>query len=162
EIESMLDSAAGIQATLDMKLPTGKLNALIKKLFDTRSPKIVGTKRFKVFYAVQIGSRPMRIRFYCNRIERLDPGYRRYLEKAIIHDFRLSGCPVRFDLVGKDRRYEEGEGEVAPRHNDKIQQKSRLKKMGPDAAKLDTKHPERRKKIVQKKAPHNKREARKR
>ena len=162
EIESMLDSAAGMQATLDMKLPTGKLNALIQKLFDTRSPKIVGTKRFKVFYAVQIGSRPMRIRFYCNRIERLEPGYRRYLEKAIIHEFRLSGCPVRFDLVGKDRRYEEGEGEVAPRHNDRIQQKSRLKKMGPDAAKLDTKHPERRKKIVQKKAAHNKRGVRKR
>jgi len=162
EIESMLDRAASMQATLDIKLPTGKLNALIHKLFDTRSPKIVGTKRFKVFYAVQIGSRPMRIRFYCNRIERLDPSYRRYLEKAIIHDFRLSGCPVRFDLVGKDRRYEEGEGEIAPRHNDRIQQKSRLKKMGPNAAKLDMKHPERRKNIVQKKAAHNKRGARKR
>ena len=162
EIESMLDSAAGMQATLDMKLPTGKLNALIQKLFDARSPKIVGTKRFKVFYAVQTGSRPLRIRFFCNRIERLDPGYRRYLEKAIIHEFRLSGCPVRFDLVGKDRRYEEGEGEVVPRHNDRIQQKSRLKKMGPDAAKLDTKHPERRKRIVQKKAAHNKGGAKKR
>jgi len=157
EIESMLETAASVQATLDMKLPTGRLNNLIEKLFEARAPKVVGTKRFKVFYAVQTGSRPLRIRFFCNRVERLDPGYRRYLEKAIIHEFRLGGCPVRFDLVGKERRYEAGEGEFAPRHSDTLQNKARVKKMGPDAAKLDTKHPERRKKIVQQRAAHNKR-----
>ena len=156
KIESMLNAAASIQATLDMKLPTGKLNNLIEKLFEARAPKIVGTKRFKVFYAVQTGSRPLRIRFFCNRVERLDPGYRRYLEKAIIHEFRLSGCPVRFDLVGKARRYEEGEGENVPRQSDTIQNKARIRKMGPDAAKMNTKHPERRKRITQVKAAHNK------
>jgi hypothetical protein len=78
------------------------------------------------------------------------------LEKAIIHEFRLSGCPVRFDLVGKERRYEEGEGEHAPRLSDTIQNKARIKKMGPDAPKIDTKHPERRKRITQVKAAHNK------
>ncbi|MEE2988385.1 MAG: ribosome biogenesis GTPase Der [Verrucomicrobiota bacterium] len=156
EIESMLKAAASIQATLDMKLPTGKLNNLIEKLFEARAPKIVGTKRFKVFYVVQTGSRPLRIRFFCNRVERLDPSYRRYLEKAIIHEFRLSGCPVRFDLVGKARRYEEGEGENVPRQSDTIQNKARIRKMGPDAAKMDTKHPERRKRITQVKAAHNK------
>jgi GTP-binding protein len=131
---------------------------LIESLFEARSPKVVGTKRFKVFYAVQTGSRPMRIRFFCNRIERLDPAYRRYLEKAIIHEFRLSGCPVRFDLVGKERRYEDEEGaaEHAPRQSDTIQNKARIRKMGPDAAKIDTKHPERRKRITQVKAAHNK------
>jgi len=154
KIESMLETAASIEATLDMKLPTGRLNSLIEKLFEARSPKIVGTKRFKVFYAVQTGSRPMRIRFFCNRIERLDPSYRRYLEKAIIHEFRLNGCPVRFDLVGKEKRYEEG-AVNAPRQSDTIQNKARVRKMGEDAAKLDTKHPERRKKILQKKAAHN-------
>lgn len=153
-IESMLEAAVSIEATLDMKLPTGRLNNLVEKLFEARSPKVVGTKRFKVFYAVQTGFRPMRIRFFCNRIERLDPSYRRYLEKAIIHEFRLSGCPVRFDLVGKEKRYEEG-GANAPRQNDTIQNKARIRKMGENAAELDTKHPERRAKIVQKKASHN-------
>jgi hypothetical protein len=60
------------------------------------------------------------------------------------------------DLVGKARRYEEGEGENVPRQSDTIQNKARIKKMGPDAAKLDTKHPERRKRITQVKAAHNK------
>jgi GTP-binding protein len=156
----MLDAAASVRATLDLKLPTGRLNNLIQKLFLERAPKIVGTKRFKVFYAVQTGTRPLRIRFYCNRIERLDPGYRRYLEKAIIHEFQLGGCPVRFDLVGKDRRYEAGEGEHAPRLSDRAQAKARERKMGPGAASADRKHPERRKKIVQAPAAHNRRPGR--
>lgn len=158
KIESMLEKAASIEATLDMKLPTGRLNHLIQNLFEERSPKIVGTKRFKVFYAVQTGSRPIRIRFFCNRKERLDPAYRRYLEKALIHEFRLSGCPVRFELEGKAKRYSEGEEEegiVAPRQSDTIQRKARVRKMGENAAEMDRKHPERRKKITQKKAAHN-------
>jgi GTP-binding protein len=155
QIESMLEAAASIEATLDTKLPTGRLNSTIENLFEARSPKIVGIKRFKVFYAVQTGTRPLRIRFFCNRVERLDPSYRRYLEKAIIHEFKLSGCPVRFDLVGKEKRYEEGGDNAGPRQSDTIQNKARVRKMGEDANKLDTKHPERRAKIVQKKAAHN-------
>lgn len=157
-IESMLETAAAVSATLDMKIPTGKLNALIQSLFEARSPKIVGTKRFKVFYAVQTGSRPMQIRLFCNRIERLDPAYRRYLERAIIHEFRLSGCPVRFDLVGKERRYQEGETSMdyVPRQSDKQQHEARLRKMGENAVEINRKHPEKRPKIVQEKAAHNK------
>lgn len=157
-IESMLEAAAAVAATLDMKIPTGKLNALTQSLFEARSPKLVGTKRFKVFYAVQIGSRPMQIRLFCNRVERLDPGYRRYLERAIIHEFRLSGCPVRFDLVGKERRYQEGETGIdyVPRQTDEQQHKSRIRKMGENAAEINRKHPERRPRIVQEKAAHNK------
>ena len=154
-IESILETAATVEATLGLKLPTGPLNRVISRLFSERAPKLSGAKRFKVFYAVQVDSRPLKIRFYCNRIERLDPGYRRYLEKALIHEFRLNGCQVRFDLIGKDKRYEVGESEVAPRQSDTIQNRNRVRKMGKNAAKLDRKHPEQRKKITQKKAAHN-------
>ena len=156
-IESMLEAAAAVSATLDMKIPTGKLNGLIQSLFEARAPKLVGIKRFKVFYAVQIGSRPMQIRLFCNRIERLDPAYRRYLERAIIHEFHLSGCPVRFDLVGKERRYQEGETsmEYVPRQSDEQQREARIRKMGENAVELDRKHPEKRPKIIQEKAAHN-------
>ena len=154
QIESLLETAASVQATLDLKLPTGRLNNLVQRLFEERSPKLIGTKRFKVFYVVQVGSRPLKLRFYCNRVERLDPGYRRYLEKAIIHEFQLGGCPVRFDLVGKERRYEEGEGDSpAPRLSRETQDAIRKRKQGDKA--FEKKHPERRKAIAQQKAAHN-------
>ena len=157
-VESMLEAAASVSATLGIKIPTGKLNALIQSLFEARAPKLVGVKRFKVFYAVQVGSRPLQIRLFCNRVERLDPAYRRYLERALIHEFRLSGCPVRFDLVGKEKRYQEGETGIdyVPRQSDQQQRDARIRKMGENAAEIDRKHPERRPKITQKKAAHNK------
>ncbi|WP_269526841.1 ribosome biogenesis GTPase Der [Coraliomargarita parva] len=155
KVESLLERAASIEATLDMKLSTGRLNRVIQDMFEARSPKLVGTKRFKVFYAVQTGSRPLSIRLFCNRKERLDPTYRRYLEKGLIHEFRLGGCPVRFDLEGKARRYAEDEGETpAPRLSRQTQDKIREKKQGDKA--FEKKHPERRKAITQKKAAHNK------
>jgi len=154
KVESLLEHAAAAQATLDLKLPTGRLNRVIHDMFEARAPKLVGVKRFKVFYAVQTGSRPLRIRLFCNRVERLDPTYRRYLEKGIIHEFNLRGCPVRFDLVGKDKRYTEGEGETpAPRQSKARQDRARQKKQG-DAARVSA-HPERRKPLARKKAAHN-------
>lgn len=152
-VESILEAAAGIHASLDLKLPTGRLNRLIQDMLEARAPKIVGIKRFKIFYAVQTGSRPLRIRMFCNRVERLDPTYRRYLEKGLIHEFSLKGCPVRFDLEGKEKRYEAGEGELAPRESREMQDRHRLNKKG-DAA-FEKKHPERRKKIQQARAAHN-------
>ena len=92
---------------------------------------------------------PFESAFFCNRIERLDPSYRRYLEKAILHEFELRGCTVRFDLIGKERRYEESLS-GAPRQSDSEQAQARVRKMGDRAREMDTKHPERRAKIVQK------------
>jgi len=158
KVESILEAAASTEASLDMKLPTGRLNRVVQDLFDARAPKIVGIKRFKVFYAVQTGTRPLRLRFYCNRKERLDPTYRRYLEKGLIHEFQLRGCPVRFDLVGKDKRYEDSEGEGAPRESRETQDKRRVVKQGDKA--FEKKHPERRKRITQAKAAHNKQKKR--
>ena len=152
KVESLLEAAASVEPTLDLKLPTGRLNRVIESLFEARSPKLVGVKRFKVFYSVQTGNRPMRIRLFCNRVERLDPTYRRYLEKGLIHEFQLGGCPVWFDLVGKDKRYSDEEGEGIRQTKD-IQDKARLRKKGDKA--FEKKHPERRKKINQKKASHN-------
>ncbi len=154
KVESLLEAAASIEASLDLQLSTGRLNRVVHEMLEARAPKIVGIKRFKVFYAVQTGVRPLRIRFFCNRMERLDPTYRRYLEKGLIHEFQLKGCPIRFDLVGKEKRYEEGEGEAAPRQSREVQNKHRIKKQGDKA--FEKKHPERRAKITQAKASHNK------
>lgn len=154
KVESILETGTSVQAGLDLKLPTGRLNRVVQDMFETRAPKIVGIKRFKVFYAVQTGSRPLRIRFYCNRVERMDPTYRRYLEKGLVHEFTLRGCPVRFDMVGKDKRYEAEEGDNAPRQSREVQDQHRKRKQGDKA--FEKKHPERRARVTQHKAAHNK------
>ena len=97
---------------------------------------------------MQTGSRPLRIRLFCNRVERLDPTYRRYLEKGLIHEFKLEGCPIWFDLVGKDRRYSEEDGEGI-RQSKEIQDKARIRKQGDKA--FEKKHPKEGQKFLRKK-----------
>ena len=103
EVTRMLNAAVKINRLLDTKIPTGRLNARIAYLTERTPPPAVGGKRFKVYYATQTGNRPFRIRIFCNREEKLTEQYRRYLEAGIVEEFGLGGCPVHFDLVGKEK-----------------------------------------------------------
>ncbi|QYY34716.1 ribosome biogenesis GTPase Der [Ruficoccus sp. ZRK36] len=100
-VGDILKQAAVVHKTLARDLPTGPMNRLLKELFERRAPRLVGGKRFKIYYAVQTGHRPFRIRLFCNSEERFDDNYRRYLESSFQKEFQLSGCPIRFELVGK-------------------------------------------------------------
>jgi GTP-binding protein len=104
-INNLLAAIIGVHKILDRRLPTPKLNKLLGELVEKRPPSKVSGKRFKIFYAVQTGNRPYRLKLFCNRAERLQEPYRRYLEKNLLKDLDLHACPFRFDLVGKEERY---------------------------------------------------------
>src|SRR5581483_4573439 len=82
---------------------TAKLNESLGFLTERTPPPAVGGRRFRVYYATQTGNRPFRIRLFCNREEKLTESYRRYLEAGLVKDFDLHGCPMYFELVGKER-----------------------------------------------------------
>ena len=106
-IEAFLNIARDLNARMDKSISTSTLNKLIGEMWEHRPPAKVGGKRFKVFYAVQVETRPFRIKLFCNREEKLNDQYRRYLEKGIQKRFGLSGCPLKFSLAGKEARYKE-------------------------------------------------------
>ncbi len=106
-IDEILRRGKAVFDRMHKKLPTGRVNRLIAELMEKQKPHIVHGKRFKIYYAVQIGNNPFRIRIYCNQEMRLEDSYKRYLEAGFNEAFQLDGCPVKFDLVGKkpsDRR----------------------------------------------------------
>jgi ribosome-associated GTPase EngA len=103
EIDRMLNAAVKLNRQLDAKLPTAKLNQVLQYLTERTPPPAVGGKRFRAYYATQTGNRPFRIKIFCNREEKLTEQYRRYLEAGIVDAFDLAGCPVYFDLVGKEK-----------------------------------------------------------
>jgi len=43
---------------------------------------------------------------YCNRAEKLDDGYARSLASNLQTTFKLRGCPMKFELIGKPPRSE--------------------------------------------------------
>lgn len=106
-MQAMLRLARELDARLDTVMPTGQLNQVIGKLTQRRPPPRVDKRRFKIFYAVQTGHRPFRIRLFCNQPHRLPESYRRYLESGLVEAFGVDGCPIVFDLVGKDKRYQD-------------------------------------------------------
>ncbi len=106
EIDRMLNAAVKIHRTLDKKLPTARLNQVLGFLAERTPPPAIGGKRFRIYYATQVTNRPFRIRLFCNREEKLSESYRRYLEAGLVEEFDLAGCPIYFDLVGKERHAE--------------------------------------------------------
>jgi GTP-binding protein len=103
EVDRMLNAAVKLNRMLEIKLSTAKLNQVIGHLAERTPPPAVGGRRFRVYYATQTGSRPFRIKLFCNREEKLTEQYRRYLEAGLVREFGLNGCPIYFDLVGKER-----------------------------------------------------------
>jgi len=108
EIDRMLNAAVKLNRTLDRKLPTAKLNQLLGHLTERTPPPSIGGRRFRIYYATQTGNRPFRIRVFCNREEKLTDSYSRYLEAGVSREFKLDGCPVNFELVGKERHRDRG------------------------------------------------------
>lgn len=106
EIDRMLNAAVKIDRLLDKKIPTGRLNRLLMELAERTPAPSVGGKRFRIYYATQTGTRPFRFKIFCNREEKLTEQYRRYLEAGVVKEFGLDGCPMYFDLVGKEKHDE--------------------------------------------------------
>lgn len=105
----ILQEASRLHDRLDQKLSTAKINQALHDLIERNPPRLIASKRFKVYYAVQVSNHPLRIRMYCNSTERLEDGYRRYLESGLESVFDLRGCPIRIDLHGKKRYVERTE-----------------------------------------------------
>ena len=124
DIERMLKSARGLDERLNRKIPTAKLNAAIIELADRTPPPSIGGQRFRIYYATQTGSRPFRMKVFCNQERVLTESYRRYLEAGLVKEFGLDGCPIHFDLIGKKKQsiaerlagksQRQGAGEPAP------------------------------------------------
>lgn len=105
-IEKIVLTARTLSERSNTQIPTGKLNRLISELVEARKPSQFGTKAFKVYYAVQTGVAPIKIRLYGNRHGKLEDAYLRYLQNNFQKHLDLGGCPVRFELVGKPKREE--------------------------------------------------------
>jgi GTPase len=89
------------------KIGTGELNRVLKEAADRQPPAYKGTRRFKIYYATQLGApdkRPFgRIEFllFVNDPRKLSDSYTSYLSSQIRKHREYPGLPVLFKLRGK-------------------------------------------------------------
>lgn len=100
-IDRILRSAQECHQRLSKQLPTGPLNRCLHKCIDRHTPHYVGNRRFKLYYAVHTSVKPYTIRVFCNDTKLLEHTYERYLAQHLRTEFNLQGCPIVFDLVGR-------------------------------------------------------------
>lgn len=104
DVPLLLKEAQHVQKRLYQVLPTSEINRVIAELIEAQKPKVVHGKRFKIYYCVQVSSNPYRIKIFCNQTSRLEDGYKRYLMNGFNNAFKLDGCPIEFEFIGKKKR----------------------------------------------------------
>jgi len=76
------------------RIPTSKLNELIRKATIRHQLPADKTKRVKIYFATQYDTKPPKIALVMNRPKALHFSYKRYLTNKLRETFELDGTPV--------------------------------------------------------------------
>lgn len=96
-----IETIDAVAACNDARLGTGVLNRVIQQACERKQPPIIGAKRLKIYYAVQIGRRPATIALFMNSPRRLPQAYESYLANVLRRAFGLEGTPIAFKAKEK-------------------------------------------------------------
>lgn len=93
-VKKCLRTIDQVAANIDLTITTGMLNRVLQKATLRIAAPSMGSRRFKMYYATQIGTRPIRINIFANEPRLLAPSYRLYLLNQIRAAYGLEGAPV--------------------------------------------------------------------
>jgi GTP-binding protein len=85
------------------KVPTGKLNRVLRDILDERPPPANPLGGLKIFYATQRASAPPTFLLFANRPQNLHFSYERHLKTELRNRLKLVGTPVRLELRSRER-----------------------------------------------------------
>ena len=93
-MRKMVDAIDEIARNVSTSLTTGVLNRVLQKAFERTSPHMVKGRRLKMYYATQVGTRPIRIKIFVNSPSLLPDPYEKYLKRCLRETFGLEGAPL--------------------------------------------------------------------
>jgi GTP-binding protein len=130
-IYDLLASAAHGAECAYVEMQTSRLTQVLKDATEAHPPPVVRGRRIKLSYAHQGGRNPPVIVVHGNQTARLPDSYRRYLISIFRKAFRLSGTPMRLQLVTGSNPYEGKRNRLTPRQmrsRDRIRGRGRKKR----------------------------------
>jgi len=93
-IRNTIDAIDRVSAMVRLQCTTGLLNRVLHDAFERVQPAISGGRRFKMYYATQVGTRPVRIRMFVNNPTLIQGTYEHYLQRCLREAFGLEGAPI--------------------------------------------------------------------
>jgi len=102
-VRKSIEVIDAVAANIRVELPTGMLNRTIKEAMARVNAPRRGGKGLKVYYAVQVGKSPVRIRLFVNSTKLMVKQYKDFLLRSLRERFGLEGAPVLLLLKERAR-----------------------------------------------------------
>ena len=100
-VTKVLDTAIKVAEMRKQRIPTSRLNEVMRDAIDRHQPPVYRNQFVKIKYVTQVRSNPPVFAFFCNQPKGVKEGYRRYLENQIREHFDFEGVPLT--LVFKEK-----------------------------------------------------------
>jgi GTP-binding protein len=106
-IDAILDTALEIAQVREQRVPTARLNELIREAVLRHPPAAIKGRQLKIYYVTQPETNPPTFIFFVNDAELVHFGYERYLENQLRQEFAFPGTAIR--LIFRTRQSGERE-----------------------------------------------------
>jgi GTP-binding protein len=97
-VGQVLPTALRVQEQRIIRIPTGKINRLIRDAMQAHAPPSKAGKRLRIFYASQVGTDPPTFLLHVNDPKLVHFSYSRYLENQIRASYSFEGSPIRLSF----------------------------------------------------------------
>jgi GTP-binding protein len=104
-VDKVLPLADFIAEQHSRRIPTARLNEVLKEALEHNPPPTDKGRRLKLLYITQVGVKPPKIVIFANEPELIHFSYRRYIENKLRESFGFAGTPLV--LIWRKREKEE-------------------------------------------------------
>jgi GTP-binding protein len=101
-LEKIMPLVKEVHAHRHQRIGTGALNKFVESCLQKYHPPLITGKRLRIYYLTQVESNPPRFVLFVNKPDLLTDTYKKYLINQLREAFPFSGCPIQFDLRGKE------------------------------------------------------------
>lgn len=104
---SLMPMVGEVAANLERRIPTPRLNAIVRDAVLAHPAPIASGKPLRVFYCSQPGTHPPLFVFHCNDPDLVTASYRRFLENTLRAHFDFTGVPLTLEFRARRAEAEE-------------------------------------------------------
>ncbi|MBS0626170.1 MAG: ribosome biogenesis GTPase Der [Verrucomicrobia bacterium] len=102
-LDKIFPSVLEAWADRSKRIGTGALNKFIESCLQKYHPPLLQGKRLRIYYMTQIQTNPPKFVVFVNKPELMVDTYKKYLINRFRETYRFSGCPLFFELKGKEK-----------------------------------------------------------
>jgi GTP-binding protein len=102
-LQSLMPVVMQVAENLDRRIPTAKLNAVVRDAVLAHPPPISQDRVLKIFYVAQVAAHPPLFVFHCNEPDLITSSYKRFIENVLRSNFDFAGVPLTLDFRERQR-----------------------------------------------------------